>query len=57
MQSINQLENIAELECTCSPGQQTGVDPTICKSCRAAKRLNEINRIAKFELEMIKKDE
>jgi len=56
MQSIEQLENIAEPECMCSPNQQTGVDPTVCKSCRAAKRLNEIDRIAKFELEMIKKE-
>jgi len=36
MQSIEQLENITELECACFPNQQTGVDPTVCKSCRAA---------------------
>jgi hypothetical protein len=54
---VEELENIAELECTCSLNQQTSVDPTVCKSCQAAKVLNSISEIVKFELEVIKKDE
>jgi hypothetical protein len=57
MLSIEKLENIVtELKCTCSPDQQTGIDSSLCKSCQAAKCLNAINEIAKFELEMIKKE-
>ena len=58
MHSIEKLKNIVtELKCTCSPDQQTGIDSSLCKSCQAAKVLNSINEIAKFELEMIKKGE
>ena len=40
--SLLKLCDITNCECTCTKDQQTGKDPTVCRTCTAGTRINSI---------------
>ena len=45
---LENLEKLANEDCACSDDQQTGKDGTICKTCEAARVLNEVGEILRL---------
>jgi hypothetical protein len=39
---MDELESIADEDCTCTEAQQSGDDPSVCKSCEASHLINQI---------------
>jgi len=53
--AIQELSNLADEVCACTPEQMSGIDPGTCKSCRAATEYNRIYDQAERALEIIQK--
>lgn len=48
---ITDLRNEADKDCTCTEDQETGKDPTTCKRCQAAHRINQVGELLREEME------
>lgn len=44
---LKHIEEKTNQECTCTPEQEKGIDPSVCESCAAARTLNEIRELIK----------
>lgn len=53
---LEELEEIAGEPCSCTEDQQSGIDPSLCRSCNASHILNEIDEEARYELRKLEKD-
>lgn len=45
---IKDIQEKADTECDCTPAQETGKDPTLCMSCRAAQVLNDVSQCVRM---------
>lgn len=42
---VDYISKICDEECICTPDQETGKDPTVCRRCKASHIYNEIGEI------------
>jgi len=52
---MEELENIADNNCTCTVAQQEGLDSSVCKSCEASHLINTIGEDLRHGLGRLKK--
>jgi hypothetical protein len=52
--AMDELRSLADRECTCTPEQESGGDPSVCLRCSAANELNDIGERARDTLRLLK---